>query len=1179
MRIKRLIPSCLILALLLSWGCSKDKLERYRGPEDALVAFSVKGTKASSTVPWQVGNQIGVYTADASGKGGVNVNCDAAVKEGGIESSYTAAFSGTLGIATPIGANSLYAYYPYSVITAASSYSSVPLLLSAAQTMTGTSHDSRYEYMYANGQMTTTPNSQNFSVNAGDLNFQYVVGFVEVGVNGITAGTEVANTFALTDAVSNVSIAAMGETANPKLAGNFTLNLTTGAADFGTPDGTGNRAAANCEGMTLATLAARIIVNPFTLTGANDKLEVKITVGDYVLKKEIPANALTDAAGFAVTAGNTSAFQVTIDDTWDVEDNVPGKLQNLHLVKNNVGPHTLTIGWDESTESTLRTYVVQIFADRTGSPLFTSPTLTYKANNTLYSATTGGTGPVRFTFTELNPATTYYIRVKHSTQEDSAYSDFISGTTEAAHVPGADEVFFEGFDKVFWGSDPMNSAMGSAPLSYTGNPAGFSSLTEMLNSDANTNTNMVNYGAFSTEDFGLKHWRYSATSVYVGPGYMKLGSSSANGSLRTVAMAGDLLAAGGTDCILTFKACPFVIASAPGEAPGEIYVWVVHEEANADPTSTVEPTNITNITTYTANQGLNARDNGGKIYIGTDNRTANYQWTERRFELPGLKPTDKIWFKSAGTAYRFLLDDIKVVTLDASSTPLATPTVTFDDNSKTTSQLKATWPAVGRAVSYTVAHKKTTDASFTEVTGVTATEYLMTGLDAETEYQVKVKAVAAAGGINSEYSAVVSSTTAGVAVAKLAAPAGLAVESTGFSTATLTWNTVDGATGYAISVGGTQVGTVGAVLTYDASGLDFGTQYSFAVKALASDQQYNSDFSTGVNGTTKNVALVTKNVGTGTLCFGWEEAGGTTYTVQIFASKTGDPLITASGVTFSNHAMFSGTTPTANKSPYAFTFTELSPNTKYYMRVKLTADGDGAYSGFLEGTTRAAHVAAANEVLYQGFDKLYWGSDPMNSASGIEPGTYATDKTAQPNPAGFTSLTKVLTPQTGISTNMTALGATTNANNDYGMTGWTLESSIYTSPGYIKIGTGTGSTIAAAGITTPALGSALPAEGADCILSFKACPFVTSSGKGALVVTVVSESGVPTNVLTYPGNSGLNSNDTATEVYVGGDYRAANYQWMERTFTIPSLKSTDKVQFSSTASRYLLDDILIVKKP
>ena len=68
--------------------------------------------------------------------------------------------------------------------------------------------------------------------------------------------------------------------------------------------------------------------------------------------------------------------------------------------------------------------------------------------------------------------------------------------------------------------------------------------------------------------------------------------------------------------------------------------------------------------------------------------------------------------------------------------------VPFCGDVHTTASLTAAWTPTGAtADSYTLDYRKVGDVSFTEITGITATYYLITGLDPGTTYEFKVKAV------------------------------------------------------------------------------------------------------------------------------------------------------------------------------------------------------------------------------------------------------------------------------------------------------------------------------------------------------------------------------------------------------------------------------------------------------
>ena len=85
----------------------------------------------------------------------------------------------------------------------------------------------------------------------------------------------------------------------------------------------------------------------------------------------------------------------------------------------------------------------------------------------------------------------------------------------------------------------------------------------------------------------------------------------------------------------------------------------------------------------------------------------------------------------------------------------------FCGDTHTTSSFTASWtPAGAAATSYTLDYRKVLDVSFTEITGITGTSQVITGLDRGTAYEFKVNAINGAG--DSGFSALTQCSTSTV---------------------------------------------------------------------------------------------------------------------------------------------------------------------------------------------------------------------------------------------------------------------------------------------------------------------------------------------------------------------------------------------------------------------------------
>ena len=196
---------------------------------------------------------------------------------------------------------------------------------------------------------------------------------------------------------------------------------------------------------------------------------------------------------------------------------------------------------------------------------------------------------------------------------------------------------------------------------------------------------------------------------------------------------------------------------------------------------------------------------------------------------------------TTGTTYYYqikaytLVDSTKnysAATAAVSATPLpATPTglkaISAGYNSN-----KITWTAVTGATGYSIYRSTSPTSGFAYIKAVTSASYTNTGLTTGTTYYYQIKAYTLVGStkIYSAFSSVVS------AKPVPAAPTGLTAARASATSIKISWNTVTGATGYAMyrstspTSGFTYVKSVTSA-SYTNTGLTTGTKYYYQVKA------------------------------------------------------------------------------------------------------------------------------------------------------------------------------------------------------------------------------------------------------------------------------------------------------------------------------------------------------------
>ena len=385
--------------------------------------------------------------------------------------------------------------------------------------------------------------------------------------------------------------------------------------------------------------------------GAAEKLVGMITANAEKVTYKVTGLSFNTAYTFRVkaVAKDTPASELS-------EATAPTTTSEIVQVKNNVGPTTATVAWRkdlgkyETKQDPVDQYTIQI-ADNDGTVMGTIDLKTTNygaAASTLGQHEQGNLNPSRFTFGALEPATTYKVRVKKLGENDLLYSPWCEITTEAAHVKGAKEVLYQGFDEAWYGGDVMNLAGAmqatgtntSAPVmtweSYIGNTG-----TNRLADEAGTTQTTFAGAICKVESSSLYGWD-NVQRVALRSGYAKFGGGSEPGILITPALGDEVLnATTATPCTISFKAAPYSEWSSSSDTRCEamISIIVVH----ADGSETVAIENFDPIT-------------GGDPF--------GYVWKEGSVKSVNLLSTDKLKITSKdikSNKCRFMFDDLLVV--------------------------------------------------------------------------------------------------------------------------------------------------------------------------------------------------------------------------------------------------------------------------------------------------------------------------------------------------------------------------------------------------------------------------------------------------------------------------------------------------------------------------------------
>ena len=844
---------------------------------------------------------------------------------------------------------------------------------------------------------------------------------------------------------------------------------------------------------------------------------------------------------------------------------------------------TLTFEWsytDDKATDAARSYNVELFRDEACTDLYVS----WLADGKLSSGkgiftALAGYPVVRYTFSGLDPETTYYARITNLSFAN-IQTPVVAGTTAqagpkaAANTPtkAGDVVLAQDFSAFIHGGDIVNSAAGYNAVSGTDFRKTWEK-AEGVNPQADGDRPLCNWAtefhihtggtsAEYVEALGMKGWG-SSGNTSTRPGYIKCGGGSGGiGILYTPQLTA-----------LPANTTVKVSFSASAYAEGEnVYGSDIVVEA-------VEGAE------FGSNNVVSKK---GTAFVS---KTVDISSAVGRFEtytvtLEGLTPASRIAFSSnpaqaGANKTRFLLDDI-VVTCEGEThlEQLAAPAnVKFDAEAVQPDKLTLKWDAVSGAASYTVAcwADGTDESKAALVEKIDGTACTLDKLTPETKYNAKVKAVAGRTATDSDWSAKASATTAEASQGKLDAPANLKAEP-GFSTVALTWDAVSGATGYSVTVdnGTPQTVTDNA---FTATGLTAGTSHDFSVVALAALAADNSDAATLQSKTLYvRIAAVT----TSSIILEWEQAGDVSqYTVAI--EEEGDPSRSARFTYDWSKASGYGSIPLRFAFNYVGTewaSAALSPSASYRLRVKAgAADSDSAWSNDITGTV-ARRTAPAGEVFYEDFDR-FMGGDAVMTAVGV--------KSA-----------KKVTSEAGLSTMLTEFTYT-----DWSAGGGAMNagSGTYGDPYRLMFfkddGWETGALVTGNGVHNAFCGSfRLGGDNANqsyiqtpAMSGLTAAANVTVTFKTAVNVWTAASTTAPAVVFKagwcrdqFESMELYVVHDDGTKVKVGDTIAVGDagneLAWKSHSVVIEGLLPTDKLMFTSVGakkSRYYLDEISVVK--
>ncbi len=280
-----------------------DVVATIRAGRVSVSRATLEGVDPNFRMAWQPLDAIGVFTdyPNATGTRDRNRNVKLSLGESGAdEDTGEASFTGMLTFGSATGLNQIYAYYPH-LLTAGTDYTRVNGVLPASQTMSGFSADPACCHMWAAHEGVQAASL--LASQPVDLSFKLANAVTLVTVSGITTGADAhpdADLLEDTDYVRSMTMEVISA-AGTMLTGNFTLDLTSGASDFGTYRAGANTVTVTCpEEMKVADLYVQAVTAPFTLA-AGDQIKLTVKTPGFKIEKTITLTAAHTAAAGKVT--------------------------------------------------------------------------------------------------------------------------------------------------------------------------------------------------------------------------------------------------------------------------------------------------------------------------------------------------------------------------------------------------------------------------------------------------------------------------------------------------------------------------------------------------------------------------------------------------------------------------------------------------------------------------------------------------------------------------------------------------------------------------------------------------------------------------------------------------------------------------------------------------------------
>ena len=855
----------------------------------------------------------------------------------------------------------------------------------------------------------------------------------------------------------------------------------------------------------------------------------------------------------------------------------------------------LAFSWSESgftsvAKDTKRPYRIELFKDAECTDLVVGWNI--PENSAIYK----GLIPA-FQFSGLDQNTTYYFRATDTLSELS--SEVVSGKTEEftpvtvgdSKAAAGDIILAEDFSELIWGGNYLKGYAGYSANDRSKATA-FDKATGIDGKDGKNwgwylVDNGTEIGLFNTLKTAvaasrLAKWGIIAETTPAGhicarPGMLKLGASSYAAKIVTPVLS-NLQETATVE--VTFKAALYGTDNTSGG------VFLINTTDNDDCLITAYSEELV------AQYDLKSNSDFQTETVTISNVSPTSRIAIGNVRTPGTEP--------GKAQQRMFVDDIVVKVVSYGSVAIALDKPVAEIGEVTDASIEVKWNAVTNATGYLVEYKKATDTEWASTTA-SGTSCVISGLEGETAYEVRVYATAS-GDNKSEASEVVTATTL--------KPAALEIGAVFFSDAKVTWPANASATGYVAYLNGAKVADVEAGATsYTFTGLSKGTQYTAKIGVVTAAGE---TMTPEVSFKTADIRQIRDNVGPTHICIDWDDcSGGTTNTQKLFhvelykdaaATQPVYSLYTVDGQSAAGGCFgassWMGKVGGTNITPATrVSFGMLEPGTTYYFRIKTEAaksfdtqkgkfdmtapNGTSEYSELVAFTTEPAHTASANEILFEGFDIATIQADFINNAAGLTP--YTTDKASISFPWTEWCVYPFATSHKFGTWGFAAKGAyvdgeaTHNGYSNYiatekagSLAGWHLGDEVTPNMGCAKVGT---SSKVGFYIGTPALNSSLlAAEGTPCTFSFKASALMTDARE-----IYIEKYDAATKQFSTVKEITLKCQLVEGDNFTSSDYTFIG-EWETYTVDVTLAPGDNLSIVTKGKNRFVVDDILIVKK-